>query len=175
MTDPLLEDLQSALHGAMLGDQLLCDYHGTSASLATDAPVVIEAIRILDPRYKTHEEVRWQADAVRCADCPVGEIAPPTFGFEEAVLRIPVARSNDVVSIACPDVDNIAVLAYSSPADGSQPMATDQQYQEAADGDAGAVRWARVRGLLESDPPQELREHVERLIEESPETPSSFE
>lgn len=64
---------------------------------------------------------------------------PADVGFEEAVLRVPVARPTDVVSITLPDTDDIAVLAYSSPADGSQPMATDQQYQEAAGGDAGAI------------------------------------
>lgn len=72
--------------------------------------MAIELIRISDPRCKLHEEVRWQVDAVRCADGSVSEVAPPTFGFEEAVLRVPVTRSNDVVSIALSDVDDIAVL-----------------------------------------------------------------
>lgn len=51
-------------------------------------------------------------------------------------------------------------------------MTIDQQLMDtAALDDHGFSRWTRVIGMMDADPPDQLREHIEKLIEQSPKTP----
>lgn len=54
-------------------------------------------------------------------------------------------------------------------------MAIDQQLLDAAEpNDHDLSRWTRVIGMLAAEPPEPLREHLEFLIERSPETPDRW-
>ncbi len=53
---------------------------------------------------------------------------------------------------------------------GLSPLVLDQQLMTATEpNDYGVSRWMRVQGMVATDPPDEPREHVEHLIERSPE------
>lgn len=52
------------------------------------------------------------------------------------------------------------------------PLVVDQQFMTAIEpGDHGCSRWERVVGMLEAEPPEQLRNHIQDLIDQSPETP----
>ncbi len=177
MSNPVLEGIQRDLHATALGKaELLCDYHTTPTSVEIDSPVLFEAITIFDPTLVGYQpDERWQLDTVRCSDCDVRTIEPETFGYMEVLVRLSVTITNNVVSVEAPDVDDVEVLFFSSPAEGSRPMEVNQQLREAAPNDYGLSRWARVRDLLESEPPAELRESIEELIDQSPDSPITLE
>lgn len=119
-----------------------------------------------------------------------GETATPeTIGFSKniavvepvdwvllVVVLLPVTELNGIVSVDAPALDAVEVLAFEPATDGLHPLVIDQQSLAASEpGDVGQSRWTRVQGMITADLPDELCEHVERLIERSPETPSSFE
>lgn len=178
MTDPVIEGLQRDLHATALGkSELLCDHHTSPVSISIDSPVLFEAIKIFDPNLTGYQpDERWQLDTARCSDCEVRAIEFETFGIMEVLVRLPVTFTNNVVSVDAPDVDNVEVIFLSSPAEGYRSLTVDQQLREAtASDDHGLSRWARVHDLLANNPPDELRTHIERLIERSPEVPPAFE
>lgn len=176
MTDPIRNELQSSLHTVTLGEGVSCDYHQRPKELSLDDGVLAERIRIVDHPQLINVPEGWVVDAVRCSKHALSEIEHPTRGYEEAVVRVPVTKSNGIVSIDTPMPDTIEVLAFESATNGLSPLMLDQQLLAASESeDVGLSRWVRVQGMVAADPPDELREHVERLIEESPETPSSFE
>lgn len=132
------------------------------------------AIRLVDHPQLDEYPNHWVIDTARCADHAVDEIVDPTRGFEEVLLRVPVMTSNDVVSVATPEVDAVSIRAFSPANEGLHPLVIDQQLMDVADPkDVGFSRWTRVLGMVAAEPPEPLREHLEELIEESPETPSS--
>lgn len=176
MPDPIRQELAEVLHALSLGDSVACDYHARPKTIESDETMVIEAIRIVDHPQLEECGEGWQIDAVRCDDHTVAEIDHSTRGFEEALLRVPITESNNVVSVDAPAPDAVEVLAFEPATEGLYPLVLDQQLLAASEpGDVGLSRWMRVQGIVAADPPDELREHVERLIERSPEVPASFE
>lgn len=124
MTDPVQWGLRRDLHGTTLGNDgsLQCDYHDAPTTIATDEPVLFECIRILDPQLDGYrDDEHWRIDAARCSECTVTEIEPPTLGYEEALVRVPLTVSNDVISIAAPDESDVVVHCFSSAAEGTPP------------------------------------------------------
>lgn len=125
--------------------------------------MLIEAIRIVDhPQLDEYPE-HWVIDATRCPDHAIDEIVEPTRGFEEALIRVPVSTSNDVVSVSTHESDDLPVLAVSPATEGCRLMAIDQQFMAAVEpDDHGVSRWTRVIGMLDAEPPAPVREHIER-------------
>lgn len=176
MTDPIRRALTEDLRAATLGEGAACDYHARPKTIPTDKPVLIEAIRLVDHPQLDDLPDGWLVDAARCSDHAVDEIMEPTLGFEEALVRAPVTISNNVVSVEASESDDVRVLAFSPATEGCRPMAIDQQLLDAsASDDHGLSRWMRVLGMLDADPPDPVRAHVEELIEQSPETPDGGE
>lgn len=172
MTDPIRRELTEDLRAATLGEGVACDYHQRPKEVSTDEPVLFEAIRLVDhPQLEKWPE-GWLIDAARCEDHAVSEIVEPTMGFEEALITVSVTTSNDVVSVSAPTESDVPVLAFSPANEGLHPMLIDQQLIDAVEpGDHGFSRWTRVIGMLDAEPPEPVREHIEELIERSPETP----
>lgn len=111
-------------------------------------------------------------DAARCSEHAVSAIDEPTRGYEEALVHLPLTTLNGVVSVLTPGVSDVTVLSFSSVTEGCHPMLLDQQLMDAAEpGDMGLSRWTRVIGMLDAEPPEPVREHLEALIDRSPETP----
>lgn len=175
MTDPVIWGLRRDLHSETLGqkDSLLCDYHDSPASVSIDDPVLFECIRVIDPELDGyHEDEEWEIDVVRCSDCAITSIEEPTYGYEEALVQLSVAVSDDVVSITAPEQEDVTVLEFSSAADGCRPMIVDEHlHKEIETDDHSLGRWSRVCELLEMDLSEPLQEHIASLIEQSPETP----
>lgn len=172
MTDRIRHEIRMDLHATSFGEGIACDYHARPETLPTDEPVLIEAIRLVDHPQLDEYPDHWVIDTARCADHAVDEIVEPTRGFEEVLLRVPVMTSNDIVSISTPEVDDVSIRAFSPANEGLHPMVIDQTLLDAADPkDVGFSRWTRVIGMVAAEPPEPLREHLEALIEQSPETP----
>lgn len=170
MTDSSRRELTEDLRAATLG--VACDYHARPKVIESDSPVLIEAIRVVDHPQLDDLPDGWLIDAARCEDHAVDEIVEPTRGFEEALVRAPVTVSNGVVSVSPRESADLPVLAVSPATEGCRPMAIDQQLMTAVEpNDHGLSRWTRVQGMLDAEPPDPLREHIEALIEQSPETP----
>lgn len=175
MTDPIRRGLTNDLRAATLGEGAACDYHARPKVIKSDDLVLIEAIRVIDHPQRDDLPDGWLVDAARCSDHAVDEIVEPTRGFEEALVRAPVTVSNGVVSVAPSESDEFPVLAVSPATEGYRPMAIDQQLLDASEpGDHGLSRWTRVIGMLDADPPDPVREHIEALIDQSPETPAGW-
>lgn len=173
MTDPIRQELQSDLHAAAMGEYLPCDYHARPKKISTDEPVLSEAIRLVDHPQLEELPVGWVIDAVRCSDHSISEIEELTRGFEEVLIQVPITESNGVMSITTPEIDDVRVHGFSPATEGTYPMLIDQQLLNLAEpNNYGLTRWTRVIGMLEADPPEELREHIETLIKQSPESPS---
>ncbi|WP_248911098.1 hypothetical protein [Halocatena marina] len=178
MTDPIREELAKSLHASTLGEGVACDYHQRPKELETDESVLCEAIWLIDhPQLRLDQwPNHWGIDAARCSDHAVGEIVAPTRGFEEALIKIPLTESNNVVSVSTPEVDDVTVLGYSPASRGTHPMLIDQQFTDASEpNDHGVFRWTRVLGMLDAEPPEPLRKHIENLIERSVEVPEAVE
>lgn len=178
MTDLICQSLRENLHPTGFGEGIACDYHARPKTLPTDDPVLCEAIRLVDhPQLQLEEwPDGWVIDAARCSDHAVDKIVEPTRGYEEALVRLPMTVSNGVVSVSTPTVDAVRVLAVSPATEGLHPMTIDQQLLDASvPGDHGISRWTRVIGMLAAEPPDTVREHIENLIERSPETPQITE
>lgn len=172
MTDLIRQELTEDLHAATLGEGAACDYHARPKVIESDDPVLIEAIRLVDHPQLDDLPDGWLIDAARCSDHAVDEIVEPTLGFEEALVRAPVTVSNGVVSVSPHGSDDLPVRAVSPATEGCRPMEIDQQLMTASvPNDHGISRWTRVIGMLDADPPDTVREHIETLIERSPETP----
>lgn len=171
--DPIRHELHADIHATTLGEGgVLCGYHARPPVIAPSDSVLLECIRVVDhPQLGTLPE-GWIIDAARCSDCSVATIETPTTGYEEALVRVPLSDLNGVVSVATPAVDDISVLGVSPASEGCHPLVVDQQLLDASEpGDVGISRWTRVQGMLDAEPPEPLREHIERLIEQSPESP----
>lgn len=172
MSDPIRHELREDLHGATLGDAVACDYHQRPMEIPTDAALLAEAIRIVDHPQLTELPDGWVIDAARCDDHAVEALEEPTRGFEEALVHLPLTVSNDVVSVSVPDSDAVRVLDFAPATEGCRPMVLDRPLLDAVDpADHGLSRWQRVVGMLNADPPTDLREHIEGLIDSSPDVP----
>ena len=125
--------LRDDLHGQDLavestqqpdGDrQLHCDF--CEATLSANTPLQIDAIR----NYDMHNLDRmlgplegWWIDSVRCPDCAVDRVYPPTDGWEEAVVSCSPMEQNGVFSV---DATDLSVLDYSPGPEGHYPPAFD--------------------------------------------------
>lgn len=138
------------------------------------AAVLIESIRLVDHPQLDDLPDGWLVDAARCEDHAVDDIVEPTKGFEEALVRAPVTVSNVVVSVSASQPDDLPVLTVSPATKGCHPMLIDQQLLDASvPGNHGFSRWTRVIGMLDAEPPAPVREHIEEMFEQSPETPQS--
>lgn len=172
-TDLIRQELHADIHAATLGEGgVPCEYHARPTVIPSYDSVLLECIRVVDhPQLGTLPE-GWVIDAARCSDCSVAAIEAPTTGYEEALVQVPLTVLNEVVSVATPDVDDISVLGISPATEGCHPLVVDQQLLDAVEpGDVGIARWTRVQGMLDAEPPEPLREHIEALIARSPEPP----
>lgn len=70
MADSLRRELATDLHAVGLGEAIACTYHARPTELATDAPVQLEAIHLVDPPD------HWVIDAARCAQHAVSTVEP---------------------------------------------------------------------------------------------------
>lgn len=178
MTNPLPQDLAEDLHAVSFGEGVSCDYHHRPKEISTNDAVLVETIRLIDhPQLQLDQwPENWHIDAARCADHSVEEIEEPTRGFEEALVEVPVQRSNNVVSVDVPHVNDIRVLAFEPATEGCPPMLLDQQLMDASEpGDMGFSRWSRVHTMVSGGPAEPFKTHIESLIERSAEVPSSLE
>jgi hypothetical protein len=167
MTVPIRQALHEDLHAVGLGEGIACDYHQRPKEIESDEPVLIEAIRLVDHPQLDDLPDGWVIDAARCEAHTVSEIREPTRGYEEALVQLPVTESNNVVSISTPEVDTVRVLDFSPANEGLHPLVVDQQLMTATEpDDHGLSRWTRVIGMLDAEPPEPLREHLESLIED---------
>lgn len=175
MAESLRRELADELHGVGLGEAITCTYHARPTEIATDAPVQVEAIQLVDHPQLDEAPDHWVIDAARCSQHAVLTIEEPTRGYEEALVRVPIAAAPDGVSVATPAPKSIYVQDFKPATAGLAPMMFDQQLMEASEpGDMGYARWTRVLGWLAAEPPAPLREHLEELIAWSPETPEEW-
>ncbi len=175
MSDPIRREIAEELHALSFEEDIACDYHDRPKTISKDE-VLIEAIRLIDhPQLRLEEwPDGWILDAARCSDCGVETIEEPTKGFEEALVILPVNRSNNVVSVDTPEPSDVSVLAYSPATEGCHPMTISQMLMDAADpDDVGIARWIRIKGALDGAP-DPLRAHLEQLIKQSNEVPTSL-
>lgn len=177
MTDPIRQELAEDLHAVSFGEAIACDYHHRPKEISIDELVVVEAIKLVDHPQLQLEQ--WpdgcQIDAARCDDHDVDELEEPTRGFEEALIRVPVTVTNDVVSIETPNTEDIEVLAFEPATEGCHPMVLSQRLMDAAEpGDLGLSRWNRVQAMVSGGPAESFKEHIEQLIDRSPEVPSAL-
>ncbi len=175
MSDSIRQELAEDFHALSFGEAVACDYHARPKPLSTEDPVLVEVIRLIDhPQLQLGQwPDGWVLDAARCDDHAIDELEEPTKGFEEALIRVPVTTTNDVVSVETPEPEEIEVLAFEPATEGCYPMVLSQRLMDAAPpGNVGFSRWNRVQALLEGAPAELSREHIEQLIERSPEAPS---
>lgn len=175
MAESLRRELATDLHGVGLGEAIACTYHAHPREIATDAPVQIEAIRLVDHPDLAEAPDHWLIDAARCSQHTVATIEVPTRGYEEALVRVPLAEATDEVSVSTPAPESVYMHDFTPASEGLAPMMIDQPLMEARPpGDVGYSRWTRVLGLLAAAPPASLREHLEELIAWSPEPPDGW-
>lgn len=142
MTDPIREELAESLHAVGLGEGVACDYHQRPKVIEFDDPVLFECIHIVDHPQLEEWPDGWVLDAARCSDHAVDGTVEPTRGFEEALIRVPLTESNDVVSVSTPEPNDVPVLAFSPATEGSHPMLVDQQLVDASEpNDHGLFRF----------------------------------
>lgn len=175
MSDPIRRGISEDLHALSFGEAVACDYHHRPKTIDS-GEVLVEAIRLDDhPQLQLNQwPDGWVLDAARCGEHSVDSLEEPTRGFEEALIRVPVEESNNVVSVETPETGDVHVLAFSPAAEGCHPMTLSQQLMDAASDDMGLSRWIRVEAMLDGGPAEPFREYIEQLIERSPEVPSAL-
>lgn len=169
---PLTEELRAALHGARVGQDahVYCDYHDRPTLIPTDEPIMYDCIRVVDlPDWEPllDPPETWLLDAARCRECETDALEYPTSGYAEALIMLTLTEANDILSI---DAATLTMLDYSPADEGNPPPIPDAML--ALEDDVGIARWTRLLNWLETDPPQPIREHLEHLIAESPNSPS---
>lgn len=113
--------LRSAIHGAPVGRRgvVYCDF--CEGVVPIDEPLVYDVVRVYD--LATLEALldfpeQWIPDAARCRNCAVETVFPETDGWEEAIVRVEVNSSTDVLSL---DASSLTVLDYSPGDVGTHP------------------------------------------------------
>ena len=107
-------ELKRDIPGERVADAHTCDYCG--AEVEVGEPVLYEVIRIADmpnPEQLFNPPPGWFADAIRCRNCDIDELTPASDGFDEALVMVHLAESNDVLSI---DASRLSSMSH--------PMAT---------------------------------------------------
>ncbi len=162
-------ELRQDIHGDIVVNPPQCDYCGRA--VAIDQPVLCEVVRIADmPNLEQlfAPPVDWFADALRCHRCAVDAVSPATEGFDEALVRVTLAESNEVVSI---DASSLTVVGCSPVDEGYYPPMVSLNVL-AQSGDIGVARWVRVQGLFEyGDQTSPLVAAVREAVEFSRESP----
>lgn len=173
---PPTNEIQAALHGERVGQdgQIFCDYHDDPKRIPPDEPIMADCIRVVDlPDWELLLDPpdTWLLDAVRCRDCGANAPTYPTTGYEEALIMVSLTDANGILSV---DASTLRVIHYSPADEGHAPPETDSMLAEGTD-DAGIARWSRLIGWLQTDPPAPVSDHLEQLIDNSPDAPTSSE
>jgi hypothetical protein len=95
-----VSQLRSDIHGEAVATDAACDYCG--APLDTGQSVMYDVIRVADlPNLEQLFDLPtgWFPDAARCQACKRETLAPATDGFDEALIMIQLAESNNLLSI----------------------------------------------------------------------------
>lgn len=162
-------ELRQDIHGDIVVNPPQCDYCGRA--VAIDQPVLYEVVRIADmPNLEQlfAPPTDWFADALRCHRCDIDAVSPATEGFDEALVCVNLAESNEVVSI---DASSLTVVDCSPVDAGFYPPMVSLAVLEQT-GDLGLGRWARVQGLFEyGDQRSPLVAAVREAVEFSREIP----
>lgn len=178
MTDPIRDELHELLDDITLGEQISCGYHDSPTGFVPDEPVLCEAIRIIEHPQREDYPGYWVIDAIRCEDHIVDEIVEPTRGFEEALIRVPMTTTTNGVSVSTPEIEDVQVFDVSLATEGLHPMVLNEAFLELSKpDDYGLSRWTRILPAVEAlddDSALPLREHLEAMIERSPEVPAEL-
>jgi len=115
-TDLDVSQLRSDIHGERVAAEAACNYCG--ASLDSGQPVMYDIIRVADlPNLEQLFDLPagWFPDAVRCQTYERDTLAPATDGFDEALVMIHLAESNNLLSI---DASSTTVVDFSPDSEG---------------------------------------------------------
>lgn len=172
-TDLDVSQLRSDIHGERVAAEAACDYCG--APLDSGQPVMYDIIRVADlPNLEQLFDLPagWFPDAVRCQACERDTLAPATDGFDEALVMVHLAESNDLLSI---DASSTTVVDFSPDGEGYFPPKVDpRMVSEYAD--VGLARWIRVQWLLDHDDGSSSTVAVVReAVNQSPEVPPEIQ
>jgi hypothetical protein len=121
-----------------------CDF--CESALPTDTPLQMDAIR----NYDMHNLDRmlgplegWWIDSMRCPDCVVDRVYPPTDGWEEALVSCSTIERTGVISVEATD---LRVIDYSAGPDGYYPPGFPLDSVDALG--VSFCRWSFLRGYL---------------------------